>query len=58
MIVDLEEYIVSSVEFDSTGLLTLSIFTEIKSGETTTRENKWMLVLAPGTFDYVQTSKL
>lgn len=58
VIVDLEEYIVSSVEFDSTGLLTLSIFTEIKSGETTTRENKWMLILAPGTFDYVQTSKL
>lgn len=58
VVVDLKEYIVSSVEFDTTGLLTLSIFAETKNNDTIVRDNKWMLVLAPGTFDYVQTSKL
>lgn len=58
VIVDLKEYIVTSVEFDTTGLLTLSIFTETKNNDTLVRDNKWMLVFAPGTFDYVQTSKL
>lgn len=58
VVVDTKEYVVTSVEFDATGLLTLSIFTETKNNDTLVRDNKWMLVFAPGTFDYVQTSKL
>ena len=56
--IDSKEYIVSAIEFDASGTLTLSVFKETKSADAVTRDNQWMLIMAPGTFDYVQTSKL
>ena len=52
--VDEKNYNVSSVEFDNTGTLTLSIFTEVDNA----RNNLWVLIMSPDAFEFLQTSKL
>jgi hypothetical protein len=56
-------YFVSSAEFDAQGCLSLSIFTETESlndkqEKSTVRENQWILIFAPGTYDFVERIKL
>lgn len=58
VIIDNKQYFVSSVEFDLVGTLTLSIFSEIKYDTATVKDNHWVLIKAPGTFEFLQTSKL
>lgn len=58
VVIDNKKYFVSAIEFDLVGTLTLSIFSEIKHDTATTKENHWVLIKAPGTFEFLQTSKL
>ena len=51
--VDTTKYSVSAAEFDNEGNLSLSIFDE----KGTVRENKWILVFAYGSYDFVQRVK-
>lgn len=58
VLLDDKQYLVSAVEFDSIGTLTLSIFSEIKYDNVSVNDNHWILIKAPGTFEFLQTSKL
>lgn len=58
VVLDGKQYSVSAIEFDNVGTLTLSIFSEIKHDNVTVNDNHWILIKAPGTFEFLQTSKL
>lgn len=58
VLLDGKQYSVSAIEFDNVGTLTLSIFSEIKHETVTVNDNHWILIKAPGTFEFLQTSKL
>lgn len=58
VIVDMDEYLVTGVEFDAEGAVTLSIYSETGQAENTQRVNEWLRIFPPGGYSYIKREKL